>query len=232
MGPVRGRSLLHLQCHFGADSLTLLQRGAAEVVGLDFSPAAVRAARGLAVELGLAERARFVEADLYDARTAIPEPHGFDLVYATWGTIVWLPDVAGWARIIAHLLRRGGTLYFADGHPAALVLDDEKRQSDGLPGFSASYFSHGPIVSDDRRDYADPTARLQNARQHNWIHPLGRVVSELIASGLRLCWLHEHDSVPWRMFECLVEEAPGRYRWPDKAWLPLSFSLNAVAPAE
>ena len=231
LGPVDGLRILHLQCHFGADSLALAQRGAAEVVGLDFSPAAIKAARALAAELGLAQRVRFIEADLYDARTAIPEPHAFDLVYVTWDAIVWLPDIAGWARIVARFLKPGGFFYFAEGHPAALVLDDEKRQADGLPAFTAPYFSRDPIVAVDRRDYADPTAQLRNARQYNWIHPLGTVVSELIASGLRLSWLHEHDSVPWRMFECLVEEAPGRYCWPEKAWLPLSFSLKADAPA-
>ena len=230
IGPIAGLRVLHLQCHFGADSLTLAQRGAAEVVGLDFSPAAIAAARRLAAELSLAGRARFVEADLYDAMRAIPEPHAFDLVYVTWGTIIWLPDIAGWARIVAHFLKPGGCFYFAEGHPAALVFDDEKRHPDGTPGFFAPYFSPEPIIAEDRRDYADPTAQLRNALQYNWIHPLASIVTELIASGLRLCWLHEHDSVPWRMFECLAREAPGRYCWPDQAWLPLSFSLKAAAP--
>jgi SAM-dependent methyltransferase len=232
LGPVAGMRILHLQCHFGADSLKLAQRGAAEVVGLDFSPAAIIAARKLANEVGLADRVSFVEADLYDAIQAIDGPHGFDLVYVTWGTIVWLPDVARWARIVAHFLRPGGTLYLADGHPAALVLDDAQQQSDGMPGFSAPYFAREPMVIDDASDYADPQAQLQNARTYQWIHPLGAVVSELVAAGLRLSWLHEHDSVPWRMFNCLVRQAPGRYCWPNKAWLPLSFSLKAVASTE
>ena len=229
LGPVAGLRILHLQCHFGADSLTLAQRGAAEVVGLDFSVAAILAARKLAAELGLASRVRFVQADLYDAPHAIPEPHGFDLVYVTWGTIAWLPHINQWARIVAHFLKPGGFFYFAEGHPAAFVFDDERRQADGMPGLFAPYFSRDPVVTTNPRDYADPTAQLRNARQYNWIHPLGSVVSELIASGLRLCWLHEHDSVPWQMFEVLVEDAAGQYRWPDRPWLPLSFSLKAVA---
>jgi SAM-dependent methyltransferase len=231
LGTVAGLRILHMQCHFGADSLTLLQRGAAEAVGLDFSPAAIAAARGLAAELGLAERARFVEADLYEAGSAIPEPHSFDLVYVTWGTIIWLPDIAGWARIVAHFLKPGGFFYFAEGHPAALVFTNATQKTVERLDFFAPYFAREPMVTDDRDDYADPTAQLQNARTYQWIHPLGAVVSELIASGLRLSWLHEHDSVPWRMFEMLVEDAEGQYRWPNKAWLPLSFSLKAVAPA-
>ena len=82
------------------------------------------AARTLAAELGLTNRARFVEADLYDAPAAIPEPGSFDLVYVTWGAINWLPDIRRWAEIVAFFLKPGGALYLAEGHPAALVLDD------------------------------------------------------------------------------------------------------------
>src|SRR5437773_878717 len=90
--PVDGTHSLHLQCDFGADSLKLAQRGAS-VVGLDFSAAAIDAARRLANELGLADRARFVHADLYDAPAAISEAAGFDIVFVTWGAICWLPDI-------------------------------------------------------------------------------------------------------------------------------------------
>ena len=95
LGPVAGFRVLHLQCHFGKDTLTLAQRGAAAVAGLDFSASAIAAARRLAEELNLSDRARFVEADLYDAPRAIPEPGGFDLVFVSWGALPWLPDLAG-----------------------------------------------------------------------------------------------------------------------------------------
>jgi SAM-dependent methyltransferase len=100
--PVDGKRILHLQCHFGADSLKLVQRDAT-VVGLDFSAAAIDAARQLASELGLADRTRFVQADLYDAPKAIPEPAEFDMVFVTWGAIGWLPDIRRWAEIVAHV---------------------------------------------------------------------------------------------------------------------------------
>ncbi|HEX5078308.1 MAG TPA: class I SAM-dependent methyltransferase [Geminicoccaceae bacterium] len=226
IGPLGGVRVLHLQCHFGRDSLILASRGAS-VLGLDFSPPAIAAARALAAELGLAERARFVEADLYDAPRAIGEPAAFDLVFATWGTINWLPDIRGWAGIVAHFLRPGGALYLAEGHPAALVLDDAAPRENTMPGWFAPYFSDGPLVLDDPRDYADPTARLTHARTYEWLHPLGAIVTALIDAGLTLCWLHEHDAVPWRMFELLVKEPDGMYRWPERPWLPLSFSLRA-----
>lgn len=229
LGPVDGIRLLHLQCHFGRDSLILAQRGAT-VIGLDFSPPAIAAARALAAELGLADRARFVEADLYDAPNAIPEPASFDRVYVTWGAICWLPDIAGWARIVAHFLKPGGALYLAEGHPAAQVFDDAVPQPDGRPGFFVPYFHSEPLLLDETKDYADPNARLTNSTTCQWIHPLGAVVTALIAAGLRLDWLHEHDAITWRMFACLAEGPDGLYRWPDKPWLPLAYSLQATRP--
>jgi SAM-dependent methyltransferase len=226
IGSVQGLRVLHLQCHFGRDSLILANRGAT-VVGLDFSTPAIATARELAAELGLAARARFVEADLYDAPNTIPEPGAFDLVFVTWGAINWLPDIRRWAEIVAHFLKPGGALYLAEGHPAALVLDDAAPREGAMPGWFVPYFSQGALVFDDPSDYADETARLTHARTYEWLHPLGAIVTALIDAGLTLRWLHEHDAVPWRMFKLLVQDADGMYRWPDRPWLPLAFSLRA-----
>jgi SAM-dependent methyltransferase len=223
---VSGKRILHLQCHFGKDTLTLAQRGA-EVVGLDFSAPAIAAARNLSEELGLASRARFVHSDLYDAMTAVPEPHGFDLVYVTWGAICWLPDIRRWAEIVAHFIKPGGSLYLAESHPVASVFDDRKRSPDGKPGLDAPYFLREPVVDDDPSDYANEVVLLKNTRQYTFMHPLGNVVTGLIESGLTLDWLHEHDSIAWRIFGCLVKDPTGSYRWPDQPWLPLAFSLLA-----
>src|SRR6266542_2690138 len=152
LGSVDGLRLLHLQCHFGRDSLILAQRGAS-VVGLDFSPPAIAAARSLADELGLADRTRFVEADLYDAPSAIPEPTSFDRVYVSWGALCWLPDIERWARIVAHFLKPCGSLYLAEGHPVALVFDDATAHADRRPGFFVPYFHSEQLVLDDATDY-------------------------------------------------------------------------------
>jgi SAM-dependent methyltransferase len=223
---VSGKRVLHLQCHFGADTLALAQRGA-RVVGLDFSDAAITAARRLTEELGLGSQARFVQADLYDAPTALAEPGSFDLVYATWGAISWLPDIRGWAEVIAHFLKPGGSIYLADSHPAALIFDDRTRLPDRKPGYYVPYFLKGPLIENDSRDYADETAVLRNAKQYVFMHPLGNVVTSLIQAGLTLDWLHEHDAIGWRMFDSLVKGDMGLYRWPAQAWLPLAFSLLA-----
>ena len=225
--PIEGKRVLHLQCHFGRDSLILAQRGAT-IVGLDFSPPAISAARDLANELGLADRARFVRADLYDAPKVIPEPAAFDMVFVTWGAITWLPNIRRWAEIVAFFLKPGGSLYLAEGHPAAFVFNDAAELPDGRPGFFAPYFSSAPVMIEVTHDYADETKAIKNARTFTWIHPLGETISSLLAAGLSLDWLHEHEGVTWRMFKSLVEGRDGIFRWPDRPWLPLAFSLRAT----
>ena len=224
---LEGKRILHLQCHFGADTLALAQRGA-EVVGIDFSKPAVLQARELAARLGLADRARFVHANVYDARHILPQPGSFDIVYTTWGTIGWLPDVAEWARIVEWYLKPGGSLYFADGHPAAFVFDD----GDGtVPVFRYAYDAEGqPDVLDEDGDYADSDVVLTNKRTFEWAHPVSETVTALLDAGLTLDFLHEHYELPWRMFAELAEPAPGSFSWPDRKWLPLALSIGASKP--
>jgi SAM-dependent methyltransferase len=228
LGPVAGCRLAHLQCHFGRDSLTLAQQGA-EVTGLDFSGPAIAAARGLATELALP--ARFMQADLYDAPTALAaEQGGFDRVFVSWGALCWLPDMAGWARIVAGLLKPGGWLALAEAHPAAYVFDDAAGIHDGMPGWFAPYLARAALETDNTVDYANPTLPLRNSRTVEWLHPLADVIGGLLAAGLRLDRFEEHASVTWRMFSALAAAGKGGWHWPDRPWLPLSFSLRASRP--
>lgn len=232
LGSVAGLRVLHLQSHLGDDSLAIAQRGAAEVVGVDFSPAAVAAARALAVETRAANL-RFVLSDVHGSPAALPELAGaFDLVFTSWGTIWWLPELGGWARAIAHFLKPGGAFYFADGHPAAMVFDDgAAAPGDPRPGWCVPYFERAARVWDDPTDYADPTARVANSRTVNWLHPLGDILGALGAAGLALDWLHEHPRMAWPLFRCLVRDAEGLWTWPDQPWLPLGLSLRCTRRA-
>lgn len=231
LGAVDGLDVLHLQCHFGVDSLILAQRGA-RVTGLDFSPAAVATAQVLAAELGL--NARFVEGDLYAAPALIDGR--FDLVYVTWGTICWLPDIAGWARVVAHFLKPGGRFYFCDAHPAALVFDDSAAAA-ALPAGTLRlmypYFHRAqPVANTVTVDYADPTAAIRNQRSYEWAHSVSDIVNAVIGAGMRLEWLHEHDEIAWKLLPVLVPGQHGQFRWPDgfEPGLPLSLSLSARKP--
>ncbi len=222
--PVQGRRVLHLQCHFGLDTLTLAQRGA-DVTGVDFSVAAIEQARRLTEELAL--EARFVCSDIDGAGAALAEPSSYDLVFTTWGTICWFPDIVGWAKLVHGVLKPGGALYFADAHPVALVFDDGSPGVAGNPGWFAPYFGREPNAYEDDRDYANPNVTLQNKRQVNWIHPVSDILGALQSAGMRIEWMHEHARLPWRMFQQLVER-DGLWTWPDRLWLPLSLSVLAT----
>ena len=231
LGPVDGLDVLHLQCHFGVDSLILAQRGA-RVTGLDFSPAAIAAARALAAELGL--DTRFVEGDLYAAPDLIDGR--FDLVYVTWGTICWLPDLVGWAKVAAHFLKPGGRLYFCDAHPAARMFDDSDDAATlpaGTLRLRYRYFHQAaPTSNTVAADYADPTAELRNRSSFEWEHSVSDIVNAVIGAGLRLEWLHEHDEIAWKLLPFLVPGRRGLYRWPETFAVrpPLSLSLSARQP--
>ena len=125
-------------------------------------------------ELGLEHRARFVECDLYDAPDAVGATGSFDLAFVTWGALCWLPDLHRSAAVVARFLRPGGRLYLADAHPAAYVFDDAAPGDGDRPGWFAPYFKGAPIAIDDVRDYANPTAPLQNSLSYSWVHPLRR----------------------------------------------------------
>jgi SAM-dependent methyltransferase len=230
LGPVAGQRILHLQCHFGMDTLILAQQGA-EVAGVDFSPPAIEAATALATELGLSGRARFLVSDVYETASVLPEPASFDRVFVSWGALCWLPDMFGWARVVEHFLKPGGWLALAEAHPTAYVFDDRNATPDGMPGWFMPYLGRAPMIEDREEDYSDPSARLKNTRTHEWLHPLSDIVMGLINAGLRLDFLREHDTVAWKMFAGLVQAETGGYRWPDQPWLPLSYSLRASKPA-
>ncbi len=140
-----------------------------------------------------------------------------------------MPDIAGWARVVAHFLRPGGFLYLADQHPTAIIFDDAAADAAGMPGLLLPYFEAGPFGFDAVPDYANASAVLRHQRENVFVHPLGAIVTALVDAGLRIAWLQEHDWIAWRMFRALVPDRNG-WRWPDRPWLPLAFSLRAEKP--
>lgn len=223
VGDVTGKTLLHLQCHIGTDTLSWVHRGASRVVGLDFSAPAVEAARALAAGLGHGpERAEFVTSDVFDAAEAVPEP-SYDIVYTGLGALCWLPDIRRWAETAASLVAPGGFLYLAEFHPVTEMLDDETGTR-----IVRDYFSRGAQVYDEPGTYADPDAGTVNNRSVEWQHTLGDVVSALAATGLRIEFLHEHDVSLFPRF-ANFEVRGGYHRFPAAhPRVPLIYSLKAA----
>lgn len=222
MGSVEGKSLVHLQCHFGLDTLAWARRGAT-VVGLDFSQPAVEQARDLAARAGLA--AEFVQSDVYEAAAAL-DNRQFDIVYTGRGALVWLPDITRWAGVVASLLKPGGFLYLSEFHPLHEILgdDDLTVQND--------YFHAEPKVWDEPGTYADLDADTKNNVTYEWTHGLGEVVTAVIAAGLRLEFLHEFDYTGFPRWPFLEKTADEIYRLPaGMPSIPLAYSLRAAKPA-
>ena len=230
VGEVSGRSLLHLQCHFGIDTLSWARLGA-RVTGADFSPAAIELARSLANELGFPD-ARFVQSSLYDLPDVLEG--AFDVVYTSRGVLNWLPDIRAWARVVAHFLAPGGTFFITEIHPIVQVFEDEGVASGELR-LTYPYWEHEkPVSYEVKGSYADPAADVGVQTGHSWDHGLGEIVTALIDAGLRIETLIEHPILDWKV-DFLVEDPDeaGMWRLPpgSAGQLPLMFSLRATKPA-
>jgi len=224
VGPVEGKSLVHLQCHFGQDTLSWARLGA-RVTGLDFSPAAIDAARDLASTIGVP--AEFVVANVYDAVDAL-RGQRYDIVYTGLGALVWLPDIRAWAHVVAALLEPGGFLYLSEMHPFVDTFADDELTA------AHDYFTR-PSGSryDEAGTYADWSAATTANITYEWTHPLGSVVTALIEAGLRLEFLHELEFTLFERWPLLERHDDGTYWLPaGSPRLPLMYSLRATKPAE
>lgn len=199
-------------------------RRGARVTGLDFSDAAVRTARGLAADIGLGDRARFVVSDVHEAPAALGGER-FDIVYTGLGALVWLPDLGRWADVVSRLLEDGGVLYLAEFHPLTEML-----AQDGTT-VERDYFETRAETFDYPHTYTDGPP-LTSTVSVQWHHPLGEVVTALAQAGLRIDFLHEHPTTLFRRYEVLEHAGDGGYRFPaGHPRIPLMYSIRAVKAA-
>lgn len=224
VGEVAGKSLLHLQCHFGMDSLSWARLGA-KVTGVDFSGKAIELATSLSEELGL--DATFVQSDVYDLPQVLAGT--FDIVYTSYGVIGWLPDLLPWGKIIAEYLKPGGFFYIAEAHPFIWIFDDTS------PDFqvATSYFSREPIGGEEEGTYADRSAKLVHTVTYGWNHTLSEIFTALISAGLRIDFLHEFPFCAWENFPGMVKGEDRFFRMKDSHkgnLIPMTFSLKATKP--
>lgn len=221
LGDLRGKSVVHLQCHFGMDTLRLARAGAV-VVGVDFSSAAIDEAIALAARAGLSDRSTFVCANVYDAPTVLLGRQ-FDLVYVSLGSLCWLSDIAAWGKVVARLLVPGGRLFVHDVHPFSESLDDSGER------VTYGYFEEPdhPLVFESTRTYTDGE-EIPASLTYEWNHSIGEIVTALISQGLALDSLTEHDWTVFQQFPWLVASPAGVHAIPeDRVRIPLSFTLLA-----
>ncbi len=221
VGEVSGLDLVHLQCHFGLDTLAWARLGA-RVTGLDFSEPAIEQARVLAARAGLEDRATFVCANVYDAAEAL-DHQTFDVVYVSLGALCWLPSVDRWASVAAALARPGGRLFLHDVHPLSDALSDDELV------LEHTYFEEPePYIDDSGFTYTDGTYSVAMERNYSWNHSLGEIVTSVIDHGFVLEGLEEHDWTSFARFPWLVRAGDRRYVLPPgRPRIPLSFSLSA-----
>ncbi len=230
-GDVRGKSLLHLQCHFGMDTIRWARHGAT-VTGVDFSAEAIAAARALAARMGVP--ATFVQSDVYELPSRLDGR--FDVVFTSHGVLGWLPDLDRWAQVIAHFLVPGGIFYVVDAHPVALCFDDRLKE----PDLRLLYpYFHGPEPIREEQDgcYAAPDAPIRSV-EHVWLHTMSDIIGALIRAGLRIESFEEYPFLSWRFFPWMEQGADGWWRLPAHEGLPLGpgslplmFSLKATRSA-
>jgi SAM-dependent methyltransferase len=226
VGDVRGKTLLHLQCHFGVDTLSWANQGAS-VTGIDFSEPAIEQARALSSQLAIP--ARFLVSNVYDAPVVLDEQ--FDVVFTSYGVLCWLPDLARWAQVAAHFVKPGGFFYIAEFHPISMIFDEAAGADDlrvKYPYFPADQ----PLRFDDAGDYTARNVQLVSSTMYQFQHPVGHVVSALIDSGLRIDHLHEFPFSTYQFMPITEQRADGKVRLTKHdGSVPLLYSIKASKPA-
>jgi 2-polyprenyl-3-methyl-5-hydroxy-6-metoxy-1,4-benzoquinol methylase len=200
LGDISGKSILHLQCHIGQDSLSFARMGA-QVTGVDLSDNAINNAQRLNAELGL--DAKFICCNVYDLPQHLDGQ--FDIVYVSYGAIVWLPDLEKWAGIISRYLKPGGQFVFVEFHPVVMLFDNDFSK------IAYRYFNSGAIIETETGTYAERGAEMSK-ESVTWNHSLSEVINSLIKSGLQIKRLDEHDYSPYNCFSQTEKIADRKYR--------------------
>ena len=200
LGNIKGKSILHIQCHFGQDTISLGRLGA-DVTGVDLSDKAIDRAKQIAKDTN--SNAKFICCDVYDLPNHLNEK--FDVVFTSYGTIGWLPDLDKWAKIISRFLKPNGQFVFVEFHPVVWMFDDN------FDKISYRYFNSGAIIETENGTYADKKADITQSYVM-WNHGLSEVINSLISNGLEINALDEFDYSPYNCFQNTLEFEPNKFR--------------------
>lgn len=221
LGDLTGKEMLHLQCHFGLDTLSWARRGV-NVTGVDFSNEAICFARKLNDELNL--NAKFVCANVYDVPILVEEK--YDIVFTSYGILSWLPDLTRWAEIIHDKLKNGGAFYIVEQHPICNIYETE----DGQLKMCNSYFdTKVPSRWESEHSYVRGNSTLKNTVSYTWEHSLSEIVNSLINVGLHIDFIHEFPFSVYEKFPgCMIQDDTGWWRLKENNYIPMLFSLKAT----
>ena len=224
LGNVRDKTLLHLQCHFGLDTLSWAREGA-KVTGVDFSGEAIQLARELTKKTGM--EARFIQSNIYDLPDILEEK--FDIIFTSYGVHCWLHDLTRWAEIVAYYLKSGGIFYIAEFHPFMWVFD-----VDAPDDFRLKYtYFHDPEPEEFEVDgsYAGSDLKIDKCVDYEWAHSMGDVINSIIQSGLQIQFLHEFPKSCYQQFPFLKKREDGYWYYENsEIQLPLVYSIKATKP--
>jgi 2-polyprenyl-3-methyl-5-hydroxy-6-metoxy-1,4-benzoquinol methylase len=222
VGDVTGRSLIHLQCHFGLDTLSWARRGA-KVTGVDFSRSAIEQATALAARAGL--DARFIHSSIEQLGEHLDER--FDIVFTSQGVLAWLNDLDAWGATIAHLLEPGGAFVIYEFHPFTQVLAHEMEPGELI--IRHRYFGDGkPTAYDDGGMTYASDRRTTHTKTFEWTHTMSEIVNAIVSHGLAIEAMDEFDHATYRMLPGMERDGPGRWRLPDRReCMPLMFAIRA-----
>lgn len=219
LGDISSKKILHLQCHFGQDTISLSRMGA-KSTGIDLSDKAIEKARELAAQAG--EDVRFIASDVYGLDSVLDD--SFDIVFTTYGTIGWLPDLDRWAGIIDRFLKPGGELVFAEFHPVVWMFSNDFSR------IAYSYFNRQEIIEESEESYSEGKLK-QSVKEISWNHDLGEVLEALLNKGLQIKAFHEFDYSPYPCFKNMVESEAGKFQIANLTGkLPMVYSLKALKP--
>jgi SAM-dependent methyltransferase len=217
LGEVRGKALLHLQCHFGMDTLSWAREGAI-VTGIDFSDEAIKTAKELSAELNIP--AKFICCNVYDTLQYIDSQ--FDIIFTSYGVINWLPDLDKWASIISSSLKPNGIFYMVEFHPVIWMMDDDFQY------IKYPYHNEAVIEDEQTGSYADRYSDT-HYKEYSWNHGISEVLNALIKHGLTIGHFNEFN---YSCYDCFNKTVLGN----DGYWrikglenkIPMMYSVKAV----
>jgi len=217
LGDIKGKSVLHLQCHFGQDSLSLSRMGA-KVTGVDLSDQAIAKAQELNTALGL--DARFICCNVYDLEQHLDEQ--FDIIFTSYGVIGWLPDLQRWGKLLNTFLKPGGQFVMVEFHPVVWMFDKDFSR------IQYDYFNTETIIEQSTGTYTDRNAPIEY-EEVSWNHSLDEVFTGLLHNGLTITGFREYAFSHYNAFAGMIPAGDRKFVIEHLGHkLPMMYSVTAT----